>query len=145
MLRLPRFQASGCTVHMVGRYNNRECCFTRPEGFHGGMAHLGAMARTYAVALYGYPLSAGRVCSRASIGGAANALMPTRSEMWNSLRNRGVRGSGRASGEALACRLWLIPEKSGCLADGIDARLAPIGSSCCEIDQTVVMEGANFS
>jgi putative transposase len=48
-------------VHVVGRCNNREFCFTGPEDFHSLMAHLGEMARTYTVTLYAYTLMANHV------------------------------------------------------------------------------------
>jgi len=61
MPRLPRLQAPGDTVHVVGRCNNREFCFTGPEDFHSLMARLGEMARMYAVTIYGYTLMANHV------------------------------------------------------------------------------------
>jgi putative transposase len=61
MPRLPRLQAPGGTVHVVGRCNNREFCFTGPEDFHSLMAHLREMARLYAVTLYAYTLMANHV------------------------------------------------------------------------------------
>ncbi len=55
------WRRQGGTVHVVGRCNNREFCFTGPEDFHSLMAHLGEMARTYTVTLYGYTLMANHV------------------------------------------------------------------------------------
>jgi hypothetical protein len=40
MPRRPRLHASEGTVHVVGRCNNREFCFTTPADFHRLLAHL---------------------------------------------------------------------------------------------------------
>jgi putative transposase len=61
MPRLPRLQAPGGTVHVVGRCNNREFCFTEPEDFLDLTAHLREMARLYAVTVYAYTLMANHV------------------------------------------------------------------------------------
>ncbi len=61
MPRLPRLSAPGCTVHVVGRCNNREFCFTTAEDFAVLIAHLGDMVRTYEVTLYAYTLMANHV------------------------------------------------------------------------------------
>jgi REP element-mobilizing transposase RayT len=58
MPRLPRLQAPGGTVHVVGRCNNREFCFTTAADFDMVLAHLATMTRTYAVTLYAYTLMA---------------------------------------------------------------------------------------
>ena len=45
---LPRLQASGCIVHVVGRCNNREFCFTTPDDFRMLITHLvGTKGRTF--------------------------------------------------------------------------------------------------
>ncbi len=61
MPRLPRLHAPGGTVHVVGRCNNREFCFTTPDDFRLLLAHLGELARTYEVTLYAYTLMANHV------------------------------------------------------------------------------------
>jgi REP-associated tyrosine transposase len=61
MPRLPRLRALGCTVHVVGRCNNREFCFTTPDDIVMLVAHLGEMGRTYEVTLYAYTLMANHV------------------------------------------------------------------------------------
>jgi putative transposase len=61
MPRLPRLPAPGCTVHVVGRCNNREFRFTTAEHFGSLLTHLGEMARTYGVTLYAYTLMANHV------------------------------------------------------------------------------------
>jgi len=61
MPRLPRLHAPGATVHVVGRCNNREFCFTTPDDFRLLIAQLAAMARTYEVTLYAYTLMANHV------------------------------------------------------------------------------------
>jgi putative transposase len=61
MPRLPRLHAPGGTVHVVGRCNNREFCFTTPADFQMLVARLGEMARTYEVTLYAYTLMANHV------------------------------------------------------------------------------------
>ena len=61
MPRLPRLQGPGATVHVVGRCNNREFCFTTPDDFRMLLAHLGEMTRTYEVILYAYTLMANHV------------------------------------------------------------------------------------
>src|SRR5574341_578404 len=61
MPRLPRLQGPGATVHVVGRCNNREFCFTTPDDFRMLLAHLAEMARTYEVTLYAYTLMANHV------------------------------------------------------------------------------------
>ncbi len=61
MPRLPRLHAPGGTVHVVGRCNNREFCFTTPADCHMLIAQLGEMARTYEVTLYAYTLMANHV------------------------------------------------------------------------------------
>lgn len=61
MPRLPRLPATGCTVHVVGRCNNREFRFTTAEHFGSLLTHLGEMARTYEVTLYAYTLMANHV------------------------------------------------------------------------------------
>jgi putative transposase len=61
MPRLPRLQAPGATVHVVGRCNNREFCFTTPADFQMLLDHLAEMANTYEVTLYAYTLMANHV------------------------------------------------------------------------------------
>ncbi len=61
MPRLPWLHAPGSTVHVVGRCNNREFCFTTPDDFRLLLAHLGEMARAYDVTLYAYTLMANHV------------------------------------------------------------------------------------
>jgi len=61
MPRLPRLHALGGTVHVVGRCNNREFCFTTPADFRMLIAQLTEMARTYTVTLYAYTLMANHV------------------------------------------------------------------------------------
>jgi putative transposase len=61
MPRLPRLHAPGETVHVVGRCNNREFCFTTPADFLMVGAQLAAMVRTYEVTLYAYTLMANHV------------------------------------------------------------------------------------
>lgn len=61
MPRLPRLHAPGCTVHVVGRCNNREFCFTTPDDFQILLGRLSEMIRTYGVRLYAYTLMANHV------------------------------------------------------------------------------------
>ena len=61
MPRLPRLDAPGCTVHVVGRCNNREFRFTTAEHFESLLTHLGEMARSYEITLYAYMLMANHV------------------------------------------------------------------------------------
>jgi putative transposase len=61
MPRLPRLRAPGATVHVVGRCNNREFCFTTPDDFRMLIAQLAAMSRAYEVTLYAYTLMANHV------------------------------------------------------------------------------------
>ncbi len=61
MPRLPRLHAPSGTVHVVGRCNNREFCFTTPDDLRLLLAHLGEMARAYDVTLYAYTLMANHV------------------------------------------------------------------------------------
>jgi len=61
MPRPPRLQVPGGTVHVVGRCNNREHCFTTPEDFRLLLAKLGEMGRLYEVTLYAYTLMANHV------------------------------------------------------------------------------------
>lgn len=61
MPRLPRLHAPGATVHVVGRCNNREFCFTTPSDFLLVIAELAAMVKTYEVTLYAYTLMANHV------------------------------------------------------------------------------------
>jgi REP element-mobilizing transposase RayT len=61
MPRLPRLHAPAGTVHVVGRCNNREFCFTTPADFLMLIAQLAAMARIYEVTLYAYTLMANHV------------------------------------------------------------------------------------
>ena len=79
MPRLPRPYAPGATVHVVGRCNNREFCFTTPDDFKILLSRLEEMARNYGVTLYAYTLMANHVhlCSGAPDGalGAAPALV----------------------------------------------------------------------
>lgn len=58
---MPRLHAPGCTVHVVGRCNNREFGFTEAEDFGVVIAHLGDMARTSGGTLYGYTWMANHV------------------------------------------------------------------------------------
>jgi REP element-mobilizing transposase RayT len=58
---MPRLHAAGGTVHVVGRCNNREFCFTTAEGFGILLTHLSEMARTYEVRLYAQTLMANHV------------------------------------------------------------------------------------
>ena len=61
MPRLPRLHAPGSTVHVVGRCNNGEFCFTTPDDFQILLRCLDEMARTYGVTLYAYTLMANHV------------------------------------------------------------------------------------
>lgn len=61
MPRLPRLHAPGGTVHVVGRCNNGEFCFTTPEDFRILLSRLDEMTRTHGVALYAYTLMANHV------------------------------------------------------------------------------------
>jgi REP element-mobilizing transposase RayT len=77
MPRLPRLQAPGSTVHVVGRCNNREFCFTTPADFMMLLAHLAEMARTYEVTLYGYTLMANHLSHvMGSVRGKGPSLGP---------------------------------------------------------------------
>lgn len=61
MPRLPRVYAQGATVHVVGRCNNGEFCFTTPDDFQILLARLEEMTRNYGVTLYAYTLMANHV------------------------------------------------------------------------------------
>ena len=61
MPRLPRLYAPGETVHVVGRCNNGEFCFTTPDDFKILLTRLEDMTRTYGVTLYAYVLMANHV------------------------------------------------------------------------------------
>ena len=61
MPRAPRLQAPGGTVHVVGRCNNREFCFTTADDFHLLLARLAEMGRLYGVTLYAYTLMANHI------------------------------------------------------------------------------------
>ena len=77
MPRLPRLQAPGATVHVSGRCNNREFCFTTPADFRMLIAQLGEMVRTYEVALYRYALMANHLShAMGSVRGKGPSLGP---------------------------------------------------------------------
>lgn len=61
MSRAPRLIASGSTMHVVARCNNREFCFTTADDFEILLAHLRELVRTYEVTLYAYTLLANHV------------------------------------------------------------------------------------
>jgi putative transposase len=61
MPRLPRLHAPGATVHVVGRCNNGEFCFTTPDDFKILLTRLEEMTRNYGVTLYAYTLMTNHV------------------------------------------------------------------------------------
>ncbi len=107
MSRLPRLQASGGTVHVVGRRNNREF-FTTPDDFRLLLVRLGELAWTYEVTLYAYTLMANHV-HPALAGPRARSHWPDRSA-GSSGRPRGTgsapTGAGGISGSAGTGPVW---------------------------------------
>ena len=76
MPRASRLIASGGTIHVVARWNNREFNFTSAADFEILLAHLGELRRPYEVTLYAYTLMCSPPVERWRCGVCRSRMWP---------------------------------------------------------------------